>query len=115
MSYAERLRRRQIEFAQMVPHLIDKAFSLGFEVTLGDAFRDSRCPYGSQSSKHKRRLAIDLNLFRGGEYLTRTSDYLQLGEYWESIGGIWGGRFGDDPATPEIEGWDGNHFEWLDP
>lgn len=95
------LREKQTEFARAVPRLIDAAFVLGYEVTLGDAFRDSRCPYGSKSSKHKRRLAIDLNLFKDGKYLTKTTDHLKLGMYWESIGGIWGGRFSD-----------GNHYEW---
>ena len=85
----------------MVPHLIDQAHSLGFEVTLGDCYRDPRCPYGSKSSRHRSRLAIDLNLFSGGHYLRRTEDHLPLGEWWESQGGIWGGRFDD-----------GNHYEW---
>lgn len=91
----------QVAFARMVPSLIDKAFELGFTVTLGDAYRDPRCPYGSKSSKHRRRLAIDLNLFRGGEYLEGTEAHRPLGEWWESVGGIWGGRFED-----------GNHYEW---
>lgn len=100
---------------RLVPRLIDKAFELGFEVTGGDLMRDGRCPYGSKSSKHGRRLAIDINLFRDGVYLKNGEDYRELGEYWESLGMIWGGRFGDDPATPKIEGWDANHFEGLDP
>lgn len=92
---------QQREFARMVPRLIDKAHELGFEVTLGDAYRDPRCPYGSKSSRHKSRLAIDLNLFREGRYLTETRDHEPLGLWWESVGGIWGGRFED-----------GNHYEW---
>ncbi|MGO3686517.1 MAG: M15 family metallopeptidase, partial [Proteus vulgaris] len=36
------------------------------------------------------------------KYLTATSDYKELGEYWESLGGSWGGRFKTRP--------DGNHF-----
>jgi len=85
----------------MVPRLLDKAHELGFEVTLGDAYRDPRCPYGSKSSRHKSRLAIDLNLFRDGRYLTETKDHEPLGLWWEGQGGIWGGRFND-----------GNHYEW---
>lgn len=85
----------------MVPRLIDKALELGFEVTLGDAYRDPRCPYGSASSRHKSRLALDLNLFLDGVYLTSTEDHRPLGEWWEAQGGIWGGRFND-----------GNHYEW---
>lgn len=95
------LRERQSQFAAMVPLLIDTALDLGFEVTLGDAYRDPRCPYGSKSSRHKVRLAIDLNLFLDGKYLTDTEDHRPLGEWWESVGGIWGGRFDD-----------GNHYEW---
>ena len=85
----------------MVPRLLDRAHELGFEVTLGDAYRDPRCPYGSKSSRHKSRLAIDLNLFRDGVYLTATEDHTPLGLWWEEQGGIWGGRFDD-----------GNHYEW---
>lgn len=101
------LRTTQSEFARRVPRLIDKAFELGFEVTLGDAYRDPRCPYGSKSSRHKIRLALDLNLFKdvdgdgNPDYLTSTEDHRPLGEWWESEGGIWGGRFDD-----------GNHYEW---
>lgn len=58
-----RLLDSQIAFAGQVSNLINKAFELGYHVTLGDAYRDPRCPYGSRSSRHKSRLAIDLNLF----------------------------------------------------
>ena len=44
---------------------------------------------------------MDFNLFKDGKYLTATEDYTQLGEYWESLGGCWGGRFSSA---------DGNHF-----
>jgi len=94
------LRDRQIAFTKMIPRLIDKAFELGFEVTLGDCFRDPRCPYGHPESYHKSRLAVDLNLFKDGVYLTKTEDHRPLGEWWESQGGIWGGRFND-----------GNHYQ----
>jgi len=100
-DYTTRLLERQMQFAAMVPDLISKAFEMGYKVTLGDAYRDPRCPYGSKSSKHKRRLAIDLNLFKDGVYMTTTDDHRQLGKWWESVGGIWGGRFDD-----------GNHYEW---
>jgi len=52
-----------------------------------------------KNSLHYIRLAIDLNLFKGGVYLTETMDHETLGLYWEGIGGSWGGRFGD-----------GNHY-----
>lgn len=95
------LHDRQSQFARAVPGLINRAFEMGYEVTLGDAYRDPRCTYGSPSSRHRLRLAIDLNLFRNGVYLQDTSDHAALGEWWEKQGGIWGGRFND-----------GNHYEW---
>ena len=95
------LRQNQSVFAKYAAELILHAYDIGYEVTLGDAYRDARCPYGSKSSRHKMRLAIDLNLFKDGKYLTQTEDHQELGEWWESQGGIWGGRFDD-----------GNHYEW---
>jgi hypothetical protein len=94
---------KQVRFAQMVPALIEKAFELGYQVTIGDAFRDPRLHgimgkkvgYGAASSCHKIRLAIDLNLFKDGEYLTEAVNHLMLGQYWEAMGGTWGGRFDD--------------------
>lgn len=93
------LRQKQSKFALMVAHLIQHAHHLGYEVTFGDAFRDPRCPHGHPNSLHRKRLAIDLNLFKDGEYLPSSEDHRPLGEFWESIGGSWGGRFED-----------GNHY-----
>ena len=75
------LRELQSEFASLVPRLIDKAIELGYEVTLGDAYRDPRVfggvgvkmGYGNASSNHKNRLAIDLNLFKDGKFLEGSS------------------------------------------
>lgn len=108
------LRNKQSEFSLAIGKLIIRAYEMGYELTHGDAYRDHRCPYGSKSSKHHRRLAQDFNLFKNGQYLKDSEDHKPLGEYWESLGGVWGGRFGDDPVTPTIEGRDGNHYEWPD-
>lgn len=103
------LRAKQSKFATMAARLILKAGELGYEVTFGDAYRDPRLHgeigekkgYGHAKSFHKQRLAIDLNLFKDGEFLGGTDDHMPLGEWWESIGGTWGGRF----KAP-----DGNHY-----
>lgn len=108
---AKSLRERQSEFASKVPMLINKALELGYEVTLGDAYRDPRVHgsfgerkgYGESKSFHKLRLAIDINLYKEGKYLTKTEDHKVLGEYWESLGGTWGGVFSNA---------DGNHYSW---
>lgn len=101
------LSQKQRLLPKMLTHLITKAYDLGYELTLGDAFRDPRLHgavgvklgYGHSKSAHKQRLALDLNLFKDGIYLTSTEDHKPLGEFWESMGGSWGGRFDD-----------GNHY-----
>lgn len=101
------LRAQQSRFAEMAAALIQHAIALGYEVTLGDAYRDPRLHgamgekkgYGAANSYHKQRLAIDVNLFRDGKYLEGTEAHRALGEWWESQGGTWGGRWND-----------GNHY-----
>jgi hypothetical protein len=101
---------KQTRFTRLVPRLLDKAHELGFDVTLGDGYRDPRVfgpigvrmGYGESRSAHKQRLAVDLNLFRDGKYLQDTESHRPLGEWWELQGGTWGGRFGD-----------GNHYSFA--
>ena len=103
----ETLGQKQRRFLQMVAQLINFSYSQGYELTLGDGYRDPRLHgaigdrkgYGHPNSAHKTRLAIDLNLFKDGVYLTTTAAHKPLGEFWESLGGAWGGRFND-----------GNHY-----
>jgi hypothetical protein len=90
------LRGKQSRFVCMVALLIIKATQLGYELSFGDAW--ARTGH-MKNSLHYIRLAIDLNLFKGGKYLADSEAHRELGEFWESIGGSWGGRFGD-----------GNHY-----
>lgn len=103
------LGEKQRLFARLVPRLIDKLHELGFEATLGDAFRDPRVHgavgvklgYGHPKSAHKQKLAIDLNLFKAGVFQESTEAHRPLGEWWEQQHELarWGGRFND-----------GNHY-----
>ena len=105
------LREKQSLFAFHVSRLIQHARELGYEVTLGDAYRDPRLHgaigekkgYGHSKSCHKLRLAIDLNLFKDGEFLGTTEDHKILGEWWEKQhpSARWGGKFND-----------GNHYSF---
>lgn len=67
-------------------------------------------------SKHLDGLAIDIvfleDINDDGIVNFVADKYKYLGEYWESLGGRWGGRFGDNPNTVKIEGWDAGHFEF---
>lgn len=101
------LGQKQRKFTLMIAQLIQWAYEQGYELTVGDAYRDPRLHgqvgekkgYGAAGSVHKERLAMDLNLFKDGKFLTATEDHAPLGEKWESMGGSWGGRFED-----------GNHY-----
>lgn len=95
----ETLRQKQSRFAFLIAQFIERVNEMGYEVTLGDAYRDPRVPYGMANSLHKQRLAIDLNLFKDGKFLSSTKSHQPIGEVWESMGGTWGGRFND-----------GNHY-----
>jgi hypothetical protein len=109
----ETLGQKQRRFTKMIAELILWAYSQGYEITVGDAYRDPRLHgelgikkgYGHAKSGHKQRLAMDLNLFKDIDgdgdldYLEKTEYHRVLGEKWESMGGSWGGRFQD-----------GNHY-----
>ncbi len=107
------LHAKQALFAQLVATLIQEAAAVGFEVTLGNAWRSpeeaarlAQTGAGIRNSLHTKRLAIDLNLFLNAVYLTDSADYAPLGSWWERQSTpeytcVWGGRFARA---------DGNHF-----
>lgn len=103
------LSEKQQLFAVLIADLIQWADSKGYRLTFGEAYRtpeqaalNAKKGTGISNSLHTQRLAVDFNLFINGVYQTKTEAYLPLGEYWESLGGTWGGRFKSSP--------DGNHF-----
>ena len=98
----ESLRQKQSRFVLYVGELIRFAYGAGYELTAGEFYRpqataiaDATAGIGIKNSLHTLRLAVDFNLFRGGEFLTGVSDYQPLGEHWESLAPDcrWGGRF----------------------
>ena len=110
-----KLGARQELFARLLPSLLTKAFDLGFEIRIGDVFRDPRAhgehgedigPYGKPYSNHKLKCAIDLNLRkRDGGMVWGTEDHRELGEWWDEQHELtrWGGHYRD-----------GNHYEILE-
>jgi len=98
-------------FALSVSSLIREAHMKGFQVTLGETYRSpeeaQRCAEngtGIKDSLHTQRLAIDLNFFVDGRWITDTRELKAIGEWWKSLGPVyrWGGDFKTRP--------DGNHF-----
>jgi hypothetical protein len=105
------LRQKQSVFARLVASLILRAYREGYELTFGETYRSpeeaarlAKLAKGIKGSLHTSRLAIDLNLFKDGKYLSTTEAHRPLGEWWEALSTAeyaccWGGRFND-----------GNHY-----
>lgn len=101
-----RLLELQQEHTVRIGEFIGRLTLLGYGITQGESWRTpemvaiyAKSGKGSKNSLHPDRLANDLNLFKNGKLLTKTEEYQEAGELWESMGGTWGGRF-----------LDGNHF-----
>jgi len=95
------LRAKQSKFLWMLAELIDFIALNGYEATLGVGYVPPYSKVRKIWSLHCKRLAVDINLFHAGEYLTTTKAHRKFGIYWESLGGSWGGRF---------KRRDGNHY-----
>jgi len=78
---------KQDKFAGMVSLLVAYMRFKGFQVSYGDAYRDDRVTYGHPRSTHRSRLAVDLNLFKGGVYLADGDDHNHFHDLWDLIGG----------------------------
>lgn len=111
--------QKQKAFSILLARFILEIQSLGYEVTLGETWRppetarsNEAAGTGIANSLHCLRLAVDLNLFRGGKLLQRSSEYQEVGTIWKSYTSndltcCWGGEFRDSRGWPTP---DGNHF-----
>ena len=97
-----KLSKQQQRFTRMVADLLGWALEQpGIEITLGEAYRTPEQAAlnlkagksRTEHSLHCDRLAIDLFLWKNGELTWKVEDYEVLGEKWESLGGVWGGRW----------------------
>jgi len=83
-------------FTSLLPRLIDRMIDDGYTPLHGkDGLKHMK------NSLHWEGLALDIDLFKDGVYLTQTSDHEPFGIFWESLhpDARWGGRFQD-----------GNHY-----
>ena len=82
-----RLSKKQQEFSVMIAKLVLWADERGYGLTYGDAYRDQRVTYGHKNSLHRKRLAVDFNLFLDGEFMVDGVGHNELHTYWDSLGG----------------------------
>ena len=105
------LRQAQSVFTANVAKLINYAFSKGYELTFGEAFRtpEQQAIYlkkglsKTSQSKHLVRLAVDFNLFVNGKLVDDGLAHADLAKYWEGLNEV--NRAG------YTWGWDAGHFE----
>lgn len=110
------LLKRQILFSSLLPKLIDQIYYSGFDLTLGELWRppETAAIYaaagkGTKNSCHILKLAIDINLFWGGEYVDNSLAHKPFGDFWKTLNPLcrWGGDFSNRK--------DGNHYSIESP
>jgi hypothetical protein len=101
---------------KLVAQLITYAYSEGYELSWGEAYRtpeqaqwDADHHTGIVNSVHCDRLAVDLQLFKDGVYLTDPTEYAILGTFWKALDPScrWGGDFTTVDADHFSITWEG--------
>lgn len=104
------LLKAQTEFMEDLSKLLAFIYTQGYQCTGAELYRtpeqaiiNAKKGSGVTKSLHCKRLAIDLNLFKDGEFLQTTDAHKPFGEFWKSLRpeNAWGGDF----SRP-----DGNHY-----
>ena len=108
------LRERQWLFMQNVAKLIAEIDRLGYTASFGETWRapeqaaiNAFRGTGIKNSLHTQRLAIDINLFKDGVFLTDGTGHKELGQYWESLHPL--NKNGRNFPKP-----DSNHYQMSD-
>lgn len=103
----------QWAFLQDVALLILKAKDTGYVLTAGEVYRtlEQQQIYmrtgrsKTMNSMHLKRLAVDLNIFRGGRLVTSPAAIRPLADFWESLSpkNKWGGNWKTFKDLPHFE------------
>jgi len=86
-------------FTSLLPMLIEEMIFKGHTPLIGkDGLKHMK------NSLHYEGLAVDIDLFKDGVYLSKTEDHQQFGNFWKKLNPLcrWGGDFKGNP--------DGNHY-----
>jgi hypothetical protein len=103
----------QFLFSLSLADLINYAYRRGYTITMGEIYRTKyQQKYyvetgksKTYNSRHLKRLAADMNLFKDRKYLTQCAYYEFLGNYWEKKGRRfkWGGHYRTFKDCPHFE------------
>lgn len=113
---------QQASFLLDVCKLVEYAATQGWVVTGGELYRSPEQQEiyvktgrsRTMNSLHLKRLAIDLNFFKGGKLIWDKQALAPLGAYWESLHPLnsWGGNGRKLVDTPHFSRGDGKP-EWV--
>lgn len=113
------LAAKQQVFAGNLAKLITYIQLSGYKCTVGEVWRTpemailyAKKGMGIVDSQHCKKLAVDINLSKDGEFLSNSSAHKPFGDYWETLhpDNRWGGDWnGNDVVDPGDD--DGNHYE----
>jgi hypothetical protein len=107
-----KLGKKQELFAVLIAEHMVWLHEMGYAIRCGDFFASTGHRVGSN---HYKKLAADLNLFKDGAYLNKTSDHTESGAMWESRHELcrWGGNWDKDERAGEPGEDDGNHYSLI--
>jgi len=106
------LGEKQELFAELIAQHMLWLIGHGYKIRCGDFYaREGH----REHSNHYIKLAADLNLFKDGQYLTRTEQHFESGFVWESRHALcrWGGNWDKDENPMEPGEYDGNHYSLI--
>ena len=84
------LGQKQRDFTRKLALLILYAYEIGYEISISRGYASEVANVadgGHTDSLHLKRLAMDLNLFKDGEYITDGTGHDQLHDFWDKLGG----------------------------
>lgn len=91
MTIGEKQEMFTILYCNLLTFLLGK----GYRIRQKHLLRCAGCKVGHDRSLHRIGLAIDLVFMEGDDPIEDSARYTEAGEFWEHLGGSWGGRFGD--------------------
>lgn len=95
------LTQRRINFTKDMIKLLNYALGLGIEFYVKEVERNPEyqewlIQHGfskAKNPKHPIGLAVDIAIIKNGKFSTDIEDYRPLGEFWQSLGHVWGGSW----------------------
>lgn len=107
------LGQNQEAFSRDFEKLLVYLHTNGYSVRIGEAERTQaqqeiyirQGKSKTNNSMHLKRCAVDLHIFKSGQWLQSKTELQSIGDYWEALSkeNRWGGNFKSFIDTPHFE------------